>query len=129
MNQQRKPVQGDIISYCYDEENDLWVTAKIRNKVQGYKYYYNVDLEDGGEDGLDLFPPTATDVELWTLRDPEDWNPTEQLLNISQAIPSKQITLHIKPCKKVEFMLYQDTYANLGSTVSIHLIQHGTVTF
>ena len=31
-------------------------------------------------------------MELWTLRDPEDWNPTEQLLNISQAIPSKQIT-------------------------------------
>ena len=94
MNQPRKPVCGDIISYCYDEDNNLWVTAKIRNKVQGYKTYYNVDLEDGGEDGLDLLLPTATDVGLWTLLDQEDWNPIrrEQLLNLSDLIPSRQIT-------------------------------------
>ena len=94
MNQPRKPVCGDIISYCYDEDNNLWVTAKIRNKVQGYKTYYNVDLEDGGEDGLDLLLPTATDVGLWTLLDQEDWNPIrrEQLLNLSDHIPSRQIT-------------------------------------
>ena len=49
---------------------------------------------DGGEDGLYCLPPTATDVQLWSLLENYQWDPLpmEQLLNIPEQIPSRQVT-------------------------------------
>ena len=98
MNQPRQPVPEDVIIF-WDERKQEWVTAKIREKVRGYRHYYNVDLLDGGEDGLYCLPPTATNVEQWSLLENYQWNPPprEQLLNIAEQIPSRQITPESTP--------------------------------
>ena len=98
MNQPRQPVKGDIITF-WDKHKHAWVTAKIREKVWGWGHYYNVDLEDGEEDGLYCRPPKATNVEQWSLREPNAWNPLpmEQLLHQPDQVPSRQITPETTP--------------------------------
>ena len=62
--------------------------------MRGYPDYYNIDREDGTEDGIWL-----VQGELWTLLDPQDWNPLgmEQLLLQAQERPSRQVTPQITP--------------------------------
>ena len=99
LDQTRLPVKGDIIAY-WDNINSHWVTAKIANKVQGYKHYYNIELEDGRTDGLYCRPPKHRLYQVpWTLLDPDEWNPLnmEQLLHLPPDIPSRQITPETTP--------------------------------
>ena len=108
MNQPRQPVAGDVIVF-WDERKDEWVTAKIREKVRGYRHYYNVDLLDGGEDGLYCLPPTASNVEQWSLLANYQWDPLprEQLLDIPEQIPSRQVTPDSTPPQPRQEEQYQ----------------------
>ena len=98
MNQPRQPVKGDIIAYWHHTSLE-WITAKVTNKVQGYKHYYNIEMEDGRTDGLYCRPPTKRSVEQWTLLDDHHWHPQvrEQLLSLPHEIPSRQVTPETTP--------------------------------
>ena len=96
INQSRQPVMGDIIIF-FDEDKDGWIVARIREKVRGYKNYYNVDLEDGGEDGLYCKPPTKLNIQKWSLLENYNFNQREQLLGHPEGIPSRQVTPDTSP--------------------------------
>ena len=109
MNQPRQPVAGDIIMF-YDARKEEWITARIRQKVRGYKHYYNVDLEDGGEDGLYCRPPKYNHVEQWTLLENYQWDPlpVEQLLDNPEPIPSRQASPMPSPQPRLEDQELED---------------------
>ena len=111
--QPRQPVRGDIIQF-WDQDKDDWVVAKIKSKVQRYKHYYNVQQEDGSTSGLYCLPPTETEVKLWSLMDPDDWNPRpiENLLQDPDPIPSRNITPASTP-ERQEHYPQVESYGNL----------------
>ena len=65
--------------------------------MRGYKNYYNVDLEDGGEDGLYCKPPTNFDIQKWSLLENYNFIQREQLLYLPEVIPSRQVTPDTSP--------------------------------
>lgn len=90
LDQHRQPVRGDIIQFIEDE---VWIIAKIIEKVQGYKYYFHIQLENGTRMGITCKPKTRREIFQWSLLPPEEWNPNvEQLLYDEPNIPSKQVT-------------------------------------
>ena len=93
MYQPRQPIRGDVIQF-WDQTIDDWVVARIMNKVQRHRHYYNLQHEDGSTSGLYCLPPTETEVKLWSLLEQEDWNPRpiENLLHDPNSIPSRNIT-------------------------------------
>ena len=63
LNQHRKPVVGDRISY-FDAASSTWINAIITHDLsRRYRHYFNIKCEDGRPDGLYLKPNTR-----WTLR-------------------------------------------------------------
>ena len=112
INQSRQPVMGDIIVF-FDEDKDGWIVARIRETVRGYK---NVDLENGGEDGLYCKPPTKLNIQKWSLLENYNFNQREQLLGHPESIPSRQVTPDTSPNQfRLEeqepyFQEYQEEY-------------------
>ena len=90
-DQSRQPAKEDIIAFV---RGDFWIRARIINKVTGYRYYYNVEMEDGSQDGVELKPPTRDYEESWTLLDKDMWHPLprEQLLDNTPDLPSREAT-------------------------------------
>ena len=90
-DQSRQPAKEDIIAFV---RGDFWIRARIINKVTGYRYYYNVEMEDGSQDGVELKPPTSDYEESWTLLDKDMWHPLprEQLLDNTADMPSREAT-------------------------------------
>ena len=91
LDQNRQPRSGDIISFVHE---DYWVTAKVKNKPRRNpnSHFYNIELEDGTETGVELLPPTADTVYSWTLLPESEWRPQQEQLRAAQcsAMGSKE---------------------------------------
>ena len=76
LDQHRRPARDDIMTYW---DGEVWLKVRIIEKVAGYKHYYNVTHEDGrGDAGVTCKPPTAREVQYWSLLRQEDWEGQEE---------------------------------------------------
>ena len=119
-DQTRQPKKGDIIRFVKD---DVWVTAKIQHKAKSSNFY-NVELEDGSQLGLQLNPPSADLIQSWSLLPQDYWNPEQfrhadpdSSINLSNletlerdddfSIPisatNASLQLHLLPEQNIEF--------------------------
>ena len=74
MDQHRRPARDDIMTYW---DGEVWLKVRIIEKVAGH--YCNVTHEDGrGDAGVTCKPPTATEVQYWSLLRQEDWEGQEE---------------------------------------------------
>ena len=103
LNQPHIPVRGNIVS-CYNNVTKEWYTIKVKEKVQGYKHYFNVYREDGQPNmGMWFKPSTAKVIQMWSILEPEEWNPPDNLLRLKDPDPpSRQITPETSPTQRVQ---------------------------
>ena len=83
LNQSRRPVVGDYISY-FDDTTSRWVNAVITHDLsRRYPDYFNIIIENGPPAGLYLIPDTR-----WTLRSAPAQDPLEEDRDHNASLPS-----------------------------------------
>ena len=121
LDQHRQPRQGDIISFVHQ---DYWVTAKVKKKPRKNpnSHFYNIELEDGTQTGVELFPPTADTIYSWTLLPQSEWRPQQENLRAAQcaAMGSKEPS-PVSQCERREDLtsLYPEQQIQSGRVYSL----------